>query len=1139
MKKTYSKNSRQGLPGGPNEMFEKVKNIIVSQRGQWDFPGMNTMVPTDDGRITMRGVPYPVYGQDETGYGQMMYPNQEYQFPGKNVLELPMAQKGLQKKLQPWEYLDKEGNLHTDIDLLPNDPQGSQKYAEELNWMRNWITNRQSQMQSAIKSYMSRQDEKHPVDALAREYIFSPLFGQPSAYGLSNDWGTTNQELGKSILKNAVNNVNTLKFKDSSKVNPESYLPAAYGSYTPNNHSIHFSGQYPGGDTKIHEIGHGTRLAKQKVFQDVIQHNIKNDPIYKSNYDNYHHSPEEIYSRIWEIRKGLNLKPTDKITKEILKKKLNENKNSEEYIDLFKHLKPDTIINLLNELVYQEPDFQLPMAQVGLQVPIQQPDALRVHMNINPNAEYMEKKKSDVLDLDNTLDYLVETRGGTRDLWGHMADTIGYHESGHTMNPLQMQNSGGPGRGIFQFEAPSLITAQNRYKRISDRLKLKPDPKILSAKSALELSSEQQYSLFLINLAESSAKLKDYADNKLPLVDLWLQGHKKIEKDENRGSFRTSVQKAKDKSIQKGYDSFKKLGGSLPKAQVGDEIFPGEGQYYNIPEYTYNYKRGFDDLPTPRYTGPLMNQRLIDEATQREYEQRRRAIEESVAAAREPLSTQRLARESAATGDKFSLQMNLGDPYNNPRLYDALGALDFINPGVMLGDMVTGLGSVPYNVQEGNYGAAAVGLGLPLATGALAAIGVKTPRQFVNNLVNPVAGIGDTPKQLPGSPVASSVDDVGKVIADTPHKAGFIDFKGALQKYPKGPVTQEEVAAYKNSSFYKKNTEEYLDYKSRYGDSWTLPNFAEEGLQEAITKGNRNNINRILYGGRNWRTSDYVIAGLVGTAYPGTAGIMGLAFSPPVVKNTILPKLGLTNKPASLSSRDTTIDLTNRNMDFAKVNEFKDGQIIIGGEFIETANNTVRKAKDWLNATDTYSDKEYPSKDIHSFYGIENGKFKVGKASDFNSDTEIVPRRFGAVNINKAVLNNNKMRLLDKKGNPIYQNTPNTGKFILYSPSTKKAEFKYINSGKTGVNAVNKFLKENKDAEYIHLDNGRYEFYGINNEGLTNYDYESYYHQDLERKGTPGYNLILKKLGGSLPTAEDPVLNFIQRQSPRFSKSKK
>jgi hypothetical protein len=39
----------------------------------------------------MQGVNYPVYGQDETGYGQMMYPNQEYKFPGKMVYETPMA----------------------------------------------------------------------------------------------------------------------------------------------------------------------------------------------------------------------------------------------------------------------------------------------------------------------------------------------------------------------------------------------------------------------------------------------------------------------------------------------------------------------------------------------------------------------------------------------------------------------------------------------------------------------------------------------------------------------------------------------------------------------------------------------------------------------------------------------------------------------------------------------------------------------------------------------------------------------------------------------------------------------------------------------------------------------------------------
>ena len=348
-----------------------------------------------------------------------------------------------------------------------------------------------------------------------------------------------------------------------------------------------------------------------------------------------------------------------------------------------------------------------------------------------------------------------------------------------------------------------------------------------------------------------------------------------------------------------------------------------------------------------------------------------------------------------------------------------------------------------------------------------------------------------------------------------PVKSGYsINLKGAFQRYPKGPLTEEEILAYKNSPEYQKFSQEHADLINKYGSDWTLPNYMDEHLNEAITTGNRSRVNPILYGGRNWNATDYTIAGLVGSAYPGAAAVFGTAFSPPPIKNKILKNVGVTGVPGGLSSKDTLIDITNTPMDFAKVNETKDGKIIIGGEFIEDANNTVRKAKDWLTATDTYSDKKYPSNKIESFYGIEDGKFKVGKANEFDPDTEIVPRRFGAKNIDKAIMNGNEMRLLDKNGDPIYQNTPNTGKFILYSPSTKKAEFAYITSGKKGVDLVNDFLKKNKDAQYIHLDNGRYEYYGLNPGGLTKQDFESYYHQDLGREGTPGYNLIIKEEGG-------------------------
>jgi hypothetical protein len=408
-----------------------------------------------------------------------------------------------------------------------------------------------------------------------------------------------------------------------------------------------------------------------------------------------------------------------------------------------------------------------------------------------------------------------------------------------------------------------------------------------------------------------------------------------------------------------------------------------------------------------------------------------------------------------------------------------------------------------------------MGLGVPTETGATA---ILKPDPSLRNLENFniykkdwLRGYKEVPKQLPGSPNV-----------DPPiQQMGFFNTKGAFQKYPKGKLTQEEINAFKNSDHYKQSTKEHLELKNKFGNSWTLPNYAEEALQEAITTGNRSRINPILYGGRNWGVNDYIIAGLAGTAYPGVAGLYGLAFSPPAVKNKVLNTAGITSTPGTLSSKDTTINITNRPMDFAKVNETADGQVIIGGEFIEGTNNTVRKAKDWLTATDTYSDKEYPSKDIQSFYGIEDGKFKVGKASEFKPNTEIVPRRFGATNISQAILNEGAMRLLDNDGNPIYQNTPNTGKFILYSPSTKEVEFNYINTGKSGVDKVNKFLKKNKDAQYIHLDNGRYEFYGLNPEGLSGQDFRDYYQQDLEREGNPGYNMIIKKHGGWLDEYQD------------------
>jgi hypothetical protein len=134
MNKKYQYSEQKGLPGGPNEVSAYGEGFVVSSQGQWEYPGMNTAVPTPTGRITMDNVPYPVYGQDETGYGQMMYPGGgEYQFRGNMVYEIPytnmatlpqhfMGNYGLEKYQTGKETVEKKKPLRIDTETYETNP---------------------------------------------------------------------------------------------------------------------------------------------------------------------------------------------------------------------------------------------------------------------------------------------------------------------------------------------------------------------------------------------------------------------------------------------------------------------------------------------------------------------------------------------------------------------------------------------------------------------------------------------------------------------------------------------------------------------------------------------------------------------------------------------------------------------------------------------------------------------------------------------------------------------------------------------------------------------------------------------------------------------------------------------------------
>jgi hypothetical protein len=74
---------------------------------------------------------------------------------------------------------------------------------------------------------------------------------------------------------------------------------------------------------------------------------------------------------------------------------------------------------------------------------------------------------------------------------------------------------------------------------------------------------------------------------------------------------------------------------------------------------------------------------------------------------------------------------------DKPNFFD-----DYLNPANMVGNMASSLGQAPLQAQQSNsYLPYITAIGAPLTAGALAGIGARGTKQFVNNLVNPAAGI--------------------------------------------------------------------------------------------------------------------------------------------------------------------------------------------------------------------------------------------------------------------------------------------------------------------------------------------------------------------------------------------------------------
>jgi hypothetical protein len=146
----------------------KPRDIIYDPMGQWKHPGQNTRIPGSD--ITMQGVSYPVYAEPNIGEPQMMYPGQEYAFPGADYVdEYPqMKRGGYMKGLVPMPKPSKKGLA-------------SKAYSRSLDATNRLFT----------ENYLFRKpkDRKRKVfDPNAKYYADGGNYGMPLGAGVSQNF---------------------------------------------------------------------------------------------------------------------------------------------------------------------------------------------------------------------------------------------------------------------------------------------------------------------------------------------------------------------------------------------------------------------------------------------------------------------------------------------------------------------------------------------------------------------------------------------------------------------------------------------------------------------------------------------------------------------------------------------------------------------------------------------------------------------------------------------------------------------------------------------------------------------------------------------------------------------------------------
>jgi hypothetical protein len=175
-----------------------------------------------------------------------------------------------------------------------------------------------------------------------------------------------------------------------------------------------------------------------------------------------------------------------------------------------------------------------------------------------------------------------------------------------------------------------------------------------------------------------------------------------------------------------------------------------------------------------------------------------------------------------------------------------------------IGDLAGNVGQIPLNVKEGDYSQVALNLGIPLVTGAIGGIGTRNTAQFVNNLVNPLAG---TSNPLKSKNFKSEID-WGKWNKEIPDNKALIQEYNAIEQQAKSNNTwmkNPDGSAFQGTpeQFVQQNSE---NFKKAYSNGFNQFNRGSRFHTNILNpEGTIGGYDGITFGGNEYMAKQYTV----------------------------------------------------------------------------------------------------------------------------------------------------------------------------------------------------------------------------------------------------------------------------------------